>query len=58
MSHRSRSTARIFAWPMLIALLGLAGLCTALLGDGAWDALSWLGLGLPAWLSIRGLLRC
>lgn len=55
MSHRSRSTRRIFAWPLVIGLLGALGLFAALLGDGAWDALSWLGLGLPAVLSLRGL---
>ena len=57
MSHKSQSTARLFAWPVLIALLGALGLFAALLGDGWWDGLSWLGLGLPAWFSIRGLRR-
>ncbi len=33
-----------------IALLASAGLFAALLGDGAWDALAWLGLGLIALL--------
>lgn len=46
---------QIFAWPGLIAALGAAGLFAALLGDGAWDALAWLGLGIPAWLGFRGL---
>ncbi|HKS11691.1 MAG TPA: hypothetical protein VJS90_01505 [Pseudomonas sp.] len=55
MSHRSQSTARIFAWPLAIGVLGGVGLFAALLGDGAWDALSWLGLGLPAALGLRGL---
>lgn len=54
MSHRSQSTARIFAWPLAIGGLGAVGLFAALLGDGAWDALSWLGLGLPAMLGLRG----
>ncbi|MCY1439941.1 hypothetical protein D9M71_561950 [compost metagenome] len=31
--------------------------CAALLGDGVWDALSWLGLGIPAALALRGLLQ-
>ncbi|WEL55924.1 hypothetical protein PZ739_01790 [Pseudomonas kermanshahensis] len=57
MSHTSRSTAKIFAWPALIALLGALGLFAALLGDGAWDALSWVGLGLPAYLALRGFWR-
>lgn len=57
MSHTSQSTARIFAWPVLIALVSALGLFAALLGDGGWDGLSWLGLGLPVWCSIRGLWR-
>ncbi|QHB25672.1 hypothetical protein TCK1_326 [Pseudomonas monteilii] len=45
MSHSSQPALRIFAWPALIALLGALGLFAALLGDGWWDGLSWLGLG-------------
>ncbi|WP_447869223.1 hypothetical protein [Pseudomonas putida] len=56
MSHWSHATARLFAWPALIALLGFLGLFAALLGDGGWDVLAWAGLGLPALLSLRGLL--
>ncbi|MCO7620702.1 MULTISPECIES: hypothetical protein [Pseudomonas] len=55
MSHRSQSTRRIFAWPALIAVLGAAGLFAALLGDVGWDVLSWVGLGVPAVLGLRGL---
>lgn len=57
MSHRSRSTARVFAWPAAIASLTASGLFAALLGDGAWDRLAWAGLGIPAWLSLRALRR-
>ncbi|MDF0729770.1 hypothetical protein P0Y43_03375 [Pseudomonas entomophila] len=57
MSHKSQSTRRIFAWPALIGVLGAAGLFAALLGDGGWDALAWLGLGIPAVLGVRGLLQ-
>jgi membrane protein implicated in regulation of membrane protease activity len=46
-----------FLLPGLIAVLSLAGLFAALLGDGWWDALAWIGLGLPALLSIWPLLR-
>ncbi|MFK4232495.1 hypothetical protein [Pseudomonas guariconensis] len=56
MSHRSQSTRRIFAWPAFIAVLGAAGLFAALLGDGGWDVLSWVGLGVPAVLGLRGLI--
>ncbi|WP_181418705.1 hypothetical protein [Aquipseudomonas alcaligenes] len=46
-----------FAIPVLLAVLGAAGLFAALLGDGGWDALAWLGLGLPAVLGSWPLLR-
>ncbi|CAM3794491.1 hypothetical protein CCOS865_00509 [Pseudomonas reidholzensis] len=57
MSHSAQSTRRIFAWPALIAALGVVGLFAALLGDGGWDGLAWLALGVPAVLAIRGLWR-
>ncbi|ROL76063.1 hypothetical protein [Pseudomonas vranovensis] len=46
----------VFGMPTVIALLGALGLFAALLGDGWWDALAWLGLGLPALYSLRALL--
>jgi len=46
-----------FRLPGLIALLSALGLVSALLGDGLWDWLAWLGLGIPAWLSCWPLLR-
>ena len=45
-----------FLLPGLLALLGAAGLIVALLGDGAWDLLAWLGLGLPAVIGTWALL--
>ncbi|MNO53273.1 hypothetical protein D3C76_437140 [compost metagenome] len=57
MSHRSQSVRRIFAWPLLIALLSAIGLFAALLGDGLWDSLSWLGLGSSAALGLSGFWR-
>jgi hypothetical protein len=56
MTHKSQPTARLFAWPLAIAVVGAAGLFAALLGDGAWDALSWVGLGVPALLGVRGFI--
>lgn len=48
---------RIFAAPAAIALVSLAGLVAALIGDGAWDVAGWLGLLAPfaalAWTSRR-----
>ncbi|CRI59512.1 hypothetical protein [Pseudomonas sp. CCOS 191] len=57
MSHKSQSTGRIFAWPALIALLSAAGLFAALLGDGMWDVLAWVGLGVSAGLGLSGFWR-
>lgn len=47
---------KTFGHPIWIALLTAAGLFAALLGDGAWDVLSWIGMGVPAALSLKGLL--
>ena len=33
-----------FALPLLIGLLSASGLLSALLGDGGWDAMAWIGL--------------
>lgn len=57
MSHKSQSTRKIFAWPALVAVLSLTGLFAALLGDGAWDVLAWVGLGLSAALGLSGFWR-
>lgn len=46
-----------FALPTLIGLLSAAGLFSALLGDGGWDAVAWLGLGIPAMLGTWPMLR-
>lgn len=46
-----------FALPTLIGLLSAAGLFSALLGDGCWDAVAWLGLGIPAVLGTWPMLR-
>jgi hypothetical protein len=37
----------IFGVPLVIAVTGLIGLVTALLGDGLVDAFSWIGLFIP-----------
>ncbi|MCO4863220.1 hypothetical protein MKD38_16135 [Cupriavidus sp. WGlv3] len=36
-------------WPMpvLLGALSLGGLAAGIFGDGAWDALCWVGLGVP-----------
>lgn len=54
----NRSLWQIFAIPILVALASGIGLVTALVGDGVWDVLSWVGLGLPVALSVwHGLYR-
>lgn len=42
---RSDSLWRIFRWPLLLGAVSVLGLIGALVGDEAWDALSWLCLG-------------
>jgi hypothetical protein len=44
---RHQTTAQIFLIPAIIAVIIAFGLVSALLGDGIWDALSWLALLLP-----------
>jgi hypothetical protein len=48
MKPRQSSFWKVFAIPLGIGLLSAAGLFAALLGDGWWDSLSWVGLGVPA----------
>ncbi|WP_397459706.1 hypothetical protein AB3464_13890 [Pseudomonas asplenii] len=57
MKPRTSSFWKVFILPLLIAVLTAAGLFTALLGDGLWDALSWLGLGIPTVIGLQALLR-
>jgi hypothetical protein len=54
-----RAPARIRVWPIPIALALASGvgLISALVGDGPWDALSWLCLAAPLaaiFWSLRG----
>jgi hypothetical protein len=57
MAGERRSVARIFRFPALIALVIAFGLISALLGDGIWDAASWIALGLPVLIVAVFLLR-
>ncbi|MDA9452238.1 MULTISPECIES: hypothetical protein [Bradyrhizobium] len=47
-----KSAWDVFRWPVLVSVVCGAGLGVALVGDGFWDALSWLGLSLPVVLAI------
>lgn len=42
-----RSLWQIFAIPSALGLASAIGLVAALVGDGIWDAIGWLGLGIP-----------
>lgn len=44
---RPHSLRRIFAVPLLLALLSVAGLIVALTGDGMRDVASWAALAVP-----------
>jgi hypothetical protein len=48
----------LWGWPSAIAILSAMGLVGGLLGDGAWDWLTWIGLGVPCgaalWFGLRG----
>lgn len=54
----SRSPMHIWGVPVVLALSTAVGLVAALLGDGVWDWLSALTLGIPAligaWCCLRG----
>ena len=41
------SPRKIYTLPTIIAVVSGVGLIFALLGDGIWDAVSWLAVGLP-----------
>jgi hypothetical protein len=53
----SNASLRVWGWPVALGVLSAVGLLSALLGDGAWDALSWAALGLPTatafWYALR-----
>lgn len=47
---------RLWGMPIVLAVLSAVGLLFGLLGDGWWDAVSWIGLGVPvlvcAWFGL------
>ena len=57
MRPRQSNFWKVFGTPMVLGLLSAAGLFAALLGDGVWDGLSWIGLGVPAVIGLRGLFK-
>ena len=57
MKPRPSNFWKVFGIPLGIGVLSAAGLFAALLGDGVWDWLSWVGLGIPAVIAVYKLLR-
>lgn len=45
--RKKHGLAAIFAVPLLVALVSIAGLVVALTGDGLRDAASWAALAIP-----------
>jgi hypothetical protein len=53
-----RPFMRTWGWPIAIAVVTLIGLVAGLAGDGGWDWLAALCLGLPVVLSVwLGVMR-
>ena len=48
---------RLWGWPLALSALTLVGLVSALVGDGVYDAVSWVGLGVPLLVGLRHLAR-
>jgi len=46
----------IFAVPLVVAILSLTGLVGALLGDGLWDGIGWIGLGAGVAVTVWALI--
>jgi len=47
-----KSPMQIWGAPIMLAILTTIGLISALLGDGVWDAVSAVALGIPALLCL------
>lgn len=52
-SATTQSLRQVFAIPIAVAAASVLGLVSALMGDGGWDALSWLALGSAVALAAR-----
>lgn len=49
---------QVWSRPVLLGLLSGVGLVSALLGDGVWDTVSWVTLGIPVLISVWCGVRC
>lgn len=48
----------LWGWPIVLGVLSAIGLFCGLWGDGAWDWVGWIGVGVPTlvgiWFAFRG----
>ena len=44
-NSRNSVFLHVFVKPIILALISMAGLITALVGDGLWYVVSWIALG-------------
>lgn len=58
MSRGRSSLWGVFRIPTLLAALTVIGLTAGVVGDGVWDALSWLTLGLPLFVMLWRMRAC
>ncbi len=52
-----RTLGQIFGAPLVVGVLSTIGLISALVGNGWWDAVSWVSLGLPVLMYVFFTLR-
>lgn len=55
MSRRRHSMRHVFAAPAAIAVASLVGLLSALVGDGMFDAVSWVAFATIIGVAVRKL---
>jgi hypothetical protein len=48
---------KVWGIPVVIGILSAIGLISALAGDGFFDLLSWLSLGVPVFITIWHLIK-
>lgn len=52
-----RMSWRVWGWPIALGAASAAGLVAALVGDGAWDAVSWITLAAPVVVTVLCVVR-
>lgn len=52
------TVSQIWGMPALLGVISVIGLFSALLGDGVWDAVSWVTLSLPIVAILWHTIRC